>query len=272
VPNYIIIIKMITQTLTSFFIQPKVLSECLFRAFASDLTGNVEINDFIAALAVLDGKDRTHTLQFVFRVYDLNGSGVIERAKVEKLLLIAYGDRLKSINNSKKVLQQLDSIFSQSRDANTRSRSPNPRSPNPRSPPLSPVRNNKGISSPVLLLRDFEQYTGPLDVLGEWVLSVLSAFTEPLPPHLLTLNRRYTAPTRPDDIMNKYSLQKATCLQLHDTYLNRCSMVGSRAELTLDSWLRWTNGFMHPPLAQLVFEAKVGNLSFFLFLCDLIRQ
>ena len=115
-----------------------MLSECLFRAFAYDVTGSVDITDFIAALAVLNGKDRTLTLQFVFRVYDLNGSSVIERSKVERLLQMAYGDRLKEKTGAdvNRAQQQLDSIFSLKKDASNA----------PRLPPLPPLKG-KGETS-----------------------------------------------------------------------------------------------------------------------------
>ena len=87
----------------------------------------MEINDFIATLAVLGGKDRTLTLQLIFRVYDINGSGIIERTKIERLLQMAYGDRLKEKDKSgmglgsgpgsgsgsdiTRAQQQLDDIF-----------------------------------------------------------------------------------------------------------------------------------------------------------------
>jgi hypothetical protein len=180
-----------------------VLSECLFRAFANDITGSVDTNDFIAALAVLGGKDRTLTLQFVFRVYDLSGSSVIERMKVERLLLMAYGDRLKERTGAdvSRAQQQLDHIFSLGRNANT----------SPKLPPLSPPRSKSENTAPIptsLHLKDFESYQGPLDVLGGWVLNVLSVFTEPLPPKLVALHSRYSKSSKQEDLVSKYNISR----------------------------------------------------------------
>jgi hypothetical protein len=243
-----------------------VLSECLFRAFAYDVTGSVDIADFIAALAVLNGKDRTLTLQFVFRVYDLNGSSVIERSKVERLLQMAYGDRLKEKTGAdvSRAQQQLDSIFSLKKEtANT-----------PRLPPLPPLKGKNEASrvvSSTLNLRDFELYHGPLDVLGGWVLAVLSVFTEPLPRKLLSLHNRYTISSKQLDIMGKYDISKSTTDQLRETFLNRCATTGAKPELTLQSWIEWTAGFLAPKLANLIFSMKTSVIKTVWFFEDFVE-
>jgi hypothetical protein len=243
-----------------------VLSECLFRAFAYDVTGSVDITDFIAALAVLNGKDRTLTLQFVFRVYDLNGSSVIERSKVERLLQMAYGDRLKEKTGAdvSRAQQQLDSIFSLKKEtANT-----------PRLPPLPPLKGKNEVSrvvSSTLNLRDFELYHGPLDVLGGWVLAVLSVFTEPLPRKLLALHNRYTISSKQLDIMGKYDINKSTTDQLRETFLNRCATTGAKPELTLQSWMEWTAGFLAPKLANLIFSMKTSVVKTVWFFEDFVE-
>lgn len=243
-----------------------MLSECLFRAFAYDVTGSVDITDFIAALAVLGGKDRTLTLQFVFRVYDLNGSSVIERSKVERLLQMAYGDRLKEKTGAdvSRAQQQLDSIFSLKKEtANT-----------PRLPPLPPLKGKNEVSrvvSSTLNLRDFELYHGPLDVLGGWVLAVLSVFTEPLPRKLLALHSRYTTSSKQLDIMGKYDISKSTTDQLRETFLNRCATTGAKPELTLQSWIEWTAGFLAPRLANLIFSMKTSVIKTVWFFEDFVE-
>ena len=349
-----------------------MLSECLFRAFASDISSSVDVHDFIASLAVLGGNDRTLSLQFIFRVYDLNGSGVIERAKVERLLLMAYGDRLKERvggdsgggdgtggdksgsdvnygndrggndrggNNNRtgsndrqgndravgdrmndvsrtgsditRAQLQLDEIFScksnshlssgrnsqnysqsnhgsQNNNNNghsigtSHSSSPqstsshhnnqnnvrNPKDSNNNQKNIPNNRNSQNISknipqnpkiipSPYLHLKEFEQYLGPLDVLGGWVLAVLSVFTDPLPPKLLSLHTKYTPTNKTDELMLKYNITKSCCDHLREVFITKCSSIGVRLELTLDSWLAWTEGFLSRSLAKLLFNAKV---------------
>ena len=209
-------------------------------------------------MAVLGGKDRTLTLQFVFRVYDFSGSSIIERSKVEKLLQMAYGDRLKerSDGDVSRAQRQLDSIFSLKRDANSPTRLP----------PLSPQRDKAESASSstiptTLHLRDFEQYQGPLDVLGGWVLGVLSVFTEPLPKKLLALHSRYLISSKHEDIMSKFNINKTTYDHLRGTFFDRCATDSPRLELTLESWLEWTQGFLSSQLATLVFSTKTGEIK-----------
>jgi hypothetical protein len=243
-----------------------VLSECLFRAFANDITGSVDTNDFIAALAVLGGKDRTLTLQFVFRVYDLSGSSVIERTKVERLLLMAYGDRLKERTGAdvSRAQQQLDHIFSLGRNANN----------SPKLPPLSPTRTKSESTSPIptsLHLKDFEAYQGPLDVLGGWVLNVLSVFTEPLPPKLVTLHSRYSKSSKQEDLVSKYNISKITGDALREIFFNRCATLGSKPELTLESWMEWTRNFVSSPLAELMFSLRTTVIKKIWVLDDFVE-
>jgi hypothetical protein len=174
-----------------------VLCESLFKAFAIDICGTVEITEFINALAVLGGLDRTLTLRFLFRVYDVNGTGEIERSKVERLLSLAYGEKL-NVSGSR-TRQQLDDIFRCATGTMTvvqemgkvlaggkaTSMSDHPSSSS------GTMGHVNALPSSTMHLRDFETYRGPLDVFGGWVLSVLSVFTEPLPSRLLAIDRRY---------------------------------------------------------------------------------
>ena len=273
----------------------------------------MEINDFIATLAVLGGKDRTLTLQLIFRVYDINGSGIIERTKIERLLQMAYGDRLKEKDKSvvgsgigpgsgsgsdiTRAQQQLDDIFNlnyKERDSrkqlnngnnsnsnsnridndynqklnsnsNSSSSPKNLQNSNLNSNIISNTNSNqnsnKNESNSTLNLKNFEQYQGPLDVLGGWILAVLSAFTEKLPKKMLSLDQKYTKIYKNEDIMLKYKLTKNVANQLRETFLNRCSLTSHKPELTLDSFLSWTEGFLSPSLATLIFNSKVGMIK-----------
>ena len=277
----------------------------------------MDIDDFIAALAVLGGKDRTLTLQFVFRVYDINKSGILERTKVERLLQMAYGDRLKEKTGDDvtRVQQQLDHLFNSNHseinnnhsnsnnNSNTRNHHSSPSTPN-HSLRLSSYRKDDNHSldknsallsnnilnsnsgrkstninlnstsnpiSTVLHLRDFEGYLGPLDVLGGWILGVLSIFTEPLPPSLFALHDRYSIPIKCEEIMLKYNINKLCHDTLKDIFLTKCSQNGIKAELSLDTWLDWTEGFLSPSLAELIFQAKVGLIKKFWIFDDFVE-
>jgi Ca2+-binding EF-hand superfamily protein len=196
---------------TGYYTQPKALCESLFKAFAIDICGTVEITEFISALAVLGGLDRILTLRFLFRVYDVNGTGEIERKKVERLLSLAYGEKLNVSGSSSRTRQQLDDIFRCCTNGNgtmttvivqemgkVLAGGKTAASITTADHSSSSIGNTLSSPLSVLLhLRDFETYRGPLDVLGGWVLSVLSVFTEPLPARLLAIDRRYTNPNPP---------------------------------------------------------------------------
>ena len=176
-------------SLLGISLQPKALCESLFKAFAIDICGTVEITEFISALAVLGGLDRTLTLRFLFRVYDVNGTGEIERTKVEKLLSLAYGEKL-NVSGSR-TRQQLDDIFRCTNGAMTVVQEMGKVLAGGKAVTMTDHPSSMVLPSPVIHLRDFETYRGPLDVFGGWVLSVLSVFTEPLPARLLAIDRRY---------------------------------------------------------------------------------
>ena len=177
------------------------MCESLFKAFAIDVCGTVEITEFISALAVLGGLDRTLTLRFLFRVYDISGTGEIERTKVERLLSQAYGEKL-NVSGSR-TRQQLDDIFRCTNGTMTvvqemgkvlaggKVMSMTDHSSAMVGGTAMGSHTNALPSPATINLRDFETYRGPLDVLGGWVLSVLSVFTEPLPARLLAIDRRY---------------------------------------------------------------------------------
>ena len=265
--------------------QPKTLCESLFRAFASDVDGLVEVVDFLSSLAVLGSVDRPLTLRFLFRVYDVGGTGELERTRVEKVLALAYGDRFR--NHGSRVRQQLDDVFACAGATSSSvglggggslvmqemgkvlggggaSKS-------------AGATGDVGAGAPgrTLQLRDFETYRGPLDVLGAWVMSVLSAFTEALPPRQLSIERRYSALLEPEEVLGRFHVKKETCDQLRKQFYSRCALpappsapssaaatqVVGKAELSLQAWLQWTAGFVAPDLAAALFRAKTGSLK-----------
>ena len=161
----------------------------------------MEITEFISALAVLGGLDRTLTLRFLFRVYDVNGTGEIERIKVERLLSLAYGEKL-NVSGSR-TRQQLDDIFRCTNGTMTVVQEMGKALAGGKATSMrdhhhshsggaAAMGHMNALPSPTMNLRDFETYRGPLDIFGGWVLSVLSVFTEPLPARLLAIDRRYS--------------------------------------------------------------------------------
>ena len=57
--------------LSKFELMPKILVECLYRAFALDVNNKIEVNDFITSLAVISSQDRPLVLKFLFNFYDI---------------------------------------------------------------------------------------------------------------------------------------------------------------------------------------------------------
>ena len=72
--------------------QPRYLCECLFRGFANDVQSMLEVNEFIATLAVVRGINPTQLMSFVFRVYDSRGEGELSKDQLYKQLRLAYGE------------------------------------------------------------------------------------------------------------------------------------------------------------------------------------
>ena len=91
------------------WLKPKILCECLYQAFAPDVFRKIAIDDFLSSIAVLVSLERSLVMRFLFRVYDVRSTGAIERSKVDKLLAMAYGERMKS--DSEFIKRQLDYIF-----------------------------------------------------------------------------------------------------------------------------------------------------------------
>lgn len=154
----------LSKTSTHHFMlsQPKILCECLFQAFVSDLFHKIDVLDFLSSLAVIKGRDRPALLKFLFRVYDVRIAGHLERSKVEQLLHMAYGERIK--RSTEVVKKQLDAVF------------------------------RLGYDRDRVTMREFEGYGGALDVLGGWVEAVLNALLEVTMPRLRALDR-YPQPT-----------------------------------------------------------------------------
>lgn len=222
--------------------QPRVLCECLFRAFATDLGSRVELDAFLAGYATMETTSPNYkstianlnTIQarFLFRVYEneYSGSstGTLHRRRIEDMLKLAYGDRLKPHLSA--VQQQLDSIFSR-------------------------------FQATEITLKEFESCNVKLDMLSGWVRSVLRAFFSPDVQHsrLYHLERKYSAQLEAQEIMSTYQLSRTVCDDLRRRFFELCSSphnsdiaanslgidggdqqvvhLGARAELRCSAWL-----------------------------------
>jgi hypothetical protein len=231
-----------------------MLCECLYRAFSSDVQQSLDIDTFISSYAVLFSNDPLLKKKFLFRIYE-NGSGYIERRRIEELLQIAYGDKLKGHYNS--VTKVLDSIFLKKK---------NPANPDSAYQPIA-------LSSQVISKAKFEQWSGKFDLLLEWVIDVLYVFIEPSPPNINYLQRMYSPEEEEESLKSRFhlhSIDNVTNLRyLFASHASR-SMVG-KSEIPLVKWKSWVcPDFLSPILAHVVFcstaDASVQQLPSWKFM------
>ena len=113
---------------------------------AADLHKKIELNDFLAGLSIVGSQEKGLFLRFLFRVYDMRQCGRLDRRDVEKILVVAYGDKYKA-GSSSSISRLLNKIFSLSSNAN-------------------PETGNTNKAGDFLTLKDFQQFDGRLDILG----------------------------------------------------------------------------------------------------------
>lgn len=200
-----------------------MLLDCLYQACAADIYTKVEVSTFISALAAAIGRDREALMKFLFRVYDVSLRGEIDRFKMEKCLVSAYGNMLdKSV-----AIFQLNSLFG---------------------------------SRKLLSLLDFESYKGAIDVFSGWVQTVLIVFVEAAPIKLMSLERKYSLALESEEMMTRYGVPKTTCDQLRELYYSKC-VTNTRPELDLTAWLMWTASYIPKRLARELFLIKTTLVS-----------
>jgi hypothetical protein len=214
-----------------------MLCECLYRAFSSDIQQSLEIDTFISSYAVLFSNDPLLKKRFLFRIYE-NGSGYIERRRIEELLQIAYGEKLKGHYNS--VTKILDSIYLKKK---------NPANPDSAYQPVA-------LSSQVISKTKFEQWSGKFDLLLDWVVDVLYVFVEPSPPNINYLQRMYSPEEEEESLKARFHLHSIdTVTNLRYLFASHASrsMVG-KSEIPLVKWKSWVcPDFLSPVLAHIVF-------------------
>jgi Ca2+-binding EF-hand superfamily protein len=89
--------------------QPPVLTECIFDAFDSGGRGTVDLNDFLYGIAILTRGSQEQRLRFLFNVYDVRRSGVVEHNRLRRFLNVIYGE---SIAQHEPTQRMLHSLFS----------------------------------------------------------------------------------------------------------------------------------------------------------------
>lgn len=199
----------------------------MFRAFAADIFHKVDIGDFVAGLAVLGGYDRALLLRFLFRIYDVRSCQVIERARIEKMMQMAYGERWKF--DGTLIRRQLDILFSRS-------------------------RNGDCIS-----FKEFEMYTGSLNILGGWVQAVLNVMISQPSPRLSALEKRYSVACEQEEVMSRYGLSEHAFHYLRKLFHGKCAISPSlKAEMTCQLWIEWVQPYICPAVANAIFFSRAA--------------
>ncbi len=179
----------------------------------------------IVSLAVVKGLDRLARLKFLFRIYDIQSVGKLEKTKVEKLLQLAYDNP--SIFKNAEYKKQLDNLFATDKD---------------------------------ITMKEFEQFTGDLDLIGGWVESVVSCLTNPPSPQLCQLEQKYSAAMEQSEIMKRFNISEGVTTQLRQTFNVKCGHQ-PRPEMTLPIWMEITKAYLTMPLACAIFCSKVNTLK-----------
>lgn len=215
--------------LSNFDLMPKALVECLYQAFAPDEYSKVEINDFIASLAVLKDTDNSKRLRFLFRVYFTDPISGLQRIRIEKILKVAYENDL----NEYDMNRQLDEIFSHS-------------------------SSQRSVSQ-----KELENYSGNTSLLEVWVIETLGVFLTPLPPRLVALDRRYSLALETERMLAQFGCPMSVGEPLKAAFYNLCmssstSSSSNNGELTESMWVEQLEPYVQSELARQLFRAKLG--------------
>eukprot|EP00658_Telonema_sp_P-2_P041786 TRINITY_DN29922_c0_g1_i1.p1 TRINITY_DN29922_c0_g1~~TRINITY_DN29922_c0_g1_i1.p1 ORF type:complete len:317 (+),score=95.39 TRINITY_DN29922_c0_g1_i1:143-1093(+) len=70
-----------------------LLGDRLFRCFDRNSDGEIDRNEFVAAMTSLAGGDELHKCRAVFSMYDADGDGVLTRGELEAVLRAYFGCR-----------------------------------------------------------------------------------------------------------------------------------------------------------------------------------
>lgn len=140
----------------------------------------VNVDDFLCALAVIRSKDKTLQRKFVFRVYE-TPSGQLSRTRVEAMLLLAYGELHKSF-----IKAFADVLFK---------------------------------PGALLGLKELEAYRGSTELMSAWVFRLLESLLEPLPPHLLQLERKYSSVLEAEELLRTRQVRREHADRYYSTHL-----------------------------------------------------
>jgi ubiquitin C-terminal hydrolase len=208
---------------------PKVLCQSIYQAFTSDIYRKMDVVEFVACLTTLRGPDRLVLMKLLFNVYDYRSAGIIDRLIAEKLLLLAYGDRMKEEKEA--IEMQLDAIFRPSG------------------------------KKQVLSQRDFEANNGPVSALGKWLKVVFDSMFETSFPRIHALERRYSSAQEIEEAISRFRISRDSCMQLRNLFYSRTIRESTtRPEITLDTWIEWVQSFLPVPVATTIFLSKVRSI------------
>jgi hypothetical protein len=216
------------------FLQPKVLTECLYRAIAGDLTRRIDADSVLFACAAAESDNYVVNSKFLFKIYENEYStsgNTLQRKIVEDMVKLAYGERLRPHISA--MHQLMEKMFGR-----------------------SPMQE--------LSLKEFETLNVDLSILRTWVRSVLRCFLlrGGRTSRLYALERKHSSQLEAKEVMSTYRMSKQTCDDLRRRFLHLCALkanqprtggssgdgeedgavmvmdLSMRAELRLGAWLR----------------------------------
>lgn len=172
--------------------------------------------------------------RFLFRIYETptGGSGVgnvgsvIEKKHLTEILYCAYADKSSHYHSIERFLE---SFFPKKKEFISKTK--------------------------------FEQWQGRLDLLTDWVAEVLGIFIEPLPPKLLSLQKKYSSPMEAELLMKKYNMSNDLYQRLYHEFFHHCQ-VTYKPELSLKQWLAWVcPQYLTVDLAVILFAASTDTFK-----------
>ena len=233
---------------------PKILREILFNAFDGDIASKLPIDDFVNVLSVIDTRDRTMMLKFIFTVYDIKTLNYLQRNLVEEVLHLAY-----SINDKEKEYKR--AVKSMSRYVNSSHKEEVVLIQQA----MKKIFDNDYLeNSGRVTFKEFERIvtTVEINILGTWVWTVLHSLLDELPARIHALERRYAAVQEVEQLVAKFDSHKSNSVQLRRAFHTKCASK-VKAELSLELWIDWLcgNGYSNATVATVLFLSKIDSIK-----------
>lgn len=242
-------------------------------------------------------EQRKTILNFIFRIYDVQTIGKIDKGKVEKILTLAY-DSINLINSNLMLVMNttypslLNTILNGNNNGTNKA---SLMAYKAQFEALFANTKERGFIS----LKEFENYTGQVELLTGWVQSVIHTLCYPVSPNLYNLELKYNFAMEKVEIMKKYNVSEPFVIQLRHTFLaciacnghllesvSKTASAGkvsgnnggstkesnnetasaninayARPEMTLSTWINVTKSFLPLPLACCMFCSKIKSLK-----------